>query len=366
MAFNATILGLKPLAKGTYGDAVSGWQRFLQRVGFPVGTIDGDFGKATDTATRAYQTKNQLKVTGIADLPTYQVALKQGYIFELPGLTIALLLQAMNFKIDEVKDLQKAINTVLAVSPSPKYPSRPALKLDGGFGVGSTRALVEVYRQLDTGFNATITKALSDKTKKNLATDFTPAMEILTESAKRLRVRLSGPEWYPKFPASASLEDLTFPFRQYAKEFEKALKEAGAKIEIANTLRPPERVYLMHYATKIASEILYADEVPYSAGVEIDWVHYTDDLSVLRAQEMVNAYEIAYPPALRSNHTLGRAVDWYVTWDKPIKLKDATGRLVTVNEPRNSFDNGDLWRVGSTYGVVKLAADAPHWSLDGF
>ncbi len=366
MAFNASILGLKPLAKGTSGDAVAGWQRFLQRMGFPVGAIDGDFGKATDTATRAYQTKNQLKVTGIVDVPTYQFALKQGYIFDLPGITIALLLQATNFKLDDIKDLQKALNSVLTIPPYPKYPTRPALKLDGGFGVGSTRALVEVYRQLDSGFKSTITSALSDKTKKNLGEDFAPAIDVLTEFAKRLRVRLSGAEWYSKFPASASLEDLTFPFRQYAKEFEKALKEAGAKVEIANTLRPPERVYLMHYATKIASEILYADEVPYMAGVEIDWVHYTDDLSVLRAQEMVNAYEIAYPPALRSNHTLGRAVDWYVTWEKPIKLKDATGRLVTVNEPRNSFDNGDLWRVGSTYGVIKLAVDAPHWSLDGF
>jgi hypothetical protein len=366
MAFNASILGLKPIAKGATGDAVMGWQRFLQRMGFPVGAIDGDFGKATDTATRAYQTKNQLKVTGIADLPTYQFALKQGFIFDIPGVTIALLLQATNFKLDDVKDLQKALNSVLSVSPSPDYPSRPTLKLDGGFGVNSTRALVEVYRQLDASFKPIITKALSDKTKKNLGDDFAPAMDILTESAKRLRVRMSGAEWYPKFPASTSLEDLTFPFRQYAKDFEKALKDAGAKIEIANTLRPPERVYLMHYATKIASEEIYADEVPFMAGVEIDWVHYTDDLSMLRAQEMVDAYEIAFPPSLRSNHTRGRAVDWYITWDKTIKLKDATGRTVEINQPRNSFVNEDLWRVGSTYGVVKLAADAPHWSLDGF
>lgn len=366
MAFNASLLGLKPIAKGAFGDAVVTWQRFLQRVGYPVGVIDGDFGKATETATRAYQTKNQLKVTGAVDITTYQMALKQGLIFEIQGVTIALLLQAINFKLDDVKDLQRALNTVLTVPPYPKYPIRPALKLDGGFGANSTRALIEVYRQLDNTFKPTLTKALTDKTKKNLGEDFVPAMDTLTEFAKRLRVRLSGAEWYPKFPASTSLEDLTFPFRQYAKDFEKALKEAGAKVEIANTLRPPERVYLMHYATKIAGGNLYAGDAPYLPGVEIDWVHYTNELSVLRAQEMMDAYEIAYPPALRSNHTRGRAVDWYVTWDKTMKIKDASGRLVEINEPRNSFDNEDLWRVGATYGVVKLAVDAPHWSLDGF
>ncbi len=365
MAFNASILGLKPLAKGAFGDSVMSWQRFLQRQGFPVGAIDGDFGKASDTATRAYQTKNNLPATGIVNIPTYQLALKQGYIFDL-NLTVAQILPALNFGPEETKDLQKALSTLLVTPPYPKYPKRPALKADGDFGPGSTRGMIELYRQFDSGFKGAIAKALSDKTKTVLGSDFDPALEILSESAKRLRVRLSGAEWYPKFPASASLEDLSFPFRQYAKEFEKALKDAGAKIEIANTLRPPERVYLMHYSTKIANVWIDAFDVPPMAGIEIDWVHYTDELSILRAQEMVNAYEIAFPPSLRSNHTRGRAVDWYITWEKPIKIKDAGGRTVEINQPTNSFDNEELWRVGATYGVYKLAADAPHWSLDGF
>ena len=47
--------------------------------------------------------------------------------------------------------------------------------------------------------------------------------------------------------------------------------------------------------------------------------------------------------------------DWESAVELPAKL-----------ERNNAIPNEELWRVGATYGVYKLAADAPHWSLDGF
>jgi peptidoglycan hydrolase-like protein with peptidoglycan-binding domain len=366
MAFNANVLGLTTIRRGSVGDSVAAWQRFLGAQKFPIGAADGVFGWTTDSATRSYQAKNNLGEDGIVGANTYRVALKQGLIFYVSNLTSARLLQAMNFGKAETQDLQRSLNTVLTTKPTPKYPSRPALAVDGDFGATSTRGLVEVCRQLNTQFQPTLVNQLSNSTKSKLGENFQPAMETLTEFTRRQRQRLSGPEWIKQFPASASIEDLSFPFRQYVKEFAAALKQAGAKIEITNTLRPPERAYLMHYCTKITNRSLSAGAVPPMAGVEVEWVHYTNDLSVWWANQMMAAYDIAFPPALRSNHTLGRAIDWYIEWQGTLRIQDLNGRTVEIGEPRNSFDNKQLWQVGATYGVYKLPPDPPHWSLDGY
>jgi peptidoglycan hydrolase-like protein with peptidoglycan-binding domain len=366
MPFNASVLGLTTISRGSYGDVVSSWQQFLRLKKYVVGAIDGSFGAATDVATKAFQTANKLTPDGIVGAGTFQVALKQGLIFYITNLTTSKLLTGLNFGPSEVKDLQAALNTVLRVKPEPNYPQRPPLTVDGNFGGGSTRAMVEVYRELGDKFKATIGDRLTPQTKTKLGADYDVSMDILTEFTRRLRVRLSGPEWTTKFLFSGSLDDLTFPFRTYAQEFEQALKDAGAKIEISNTYRPPERAYLMHYCFKIAARWLDDVDVPSFPGVEIDWVHYTKEISVWWANKMVVVYDIAFPPALRSNHTVGRAIDWYVEWDDTLKIKDLDGNIVEIGAPRNSFDNGDLWDLGASYGVYKLAADPPHWSFDGF
>jgi peptidoglycan hydrolase-like protein with peptidoglycan-binding domain len=366
MAFNASVLGLTTIQQGSRGNVVLGWQQFLRLKKFPVGTPDGVFGRATDIATKAYQTQNGLTADGIVGSRSFQVALKQGFIYYLPDLTVAQLLKGLNFGKDEIQDLQAALNTVLTVKPQPNYPTRPPLKVDGAFGVGSTLGMVEVYRQLGDGFQPMLVKQLPTRTKTKLGEDFDPALTVLAEFSRRLRVRLSGPEWVSQFPFSDSLDDLGFPFRTYMKEFEAALKAAGAKIEISNTYRPPERAYIMHYCVRIANRWNNAADVPSFPGVDIDWVHYTNELSVWWADKMAVAYDIAYPPALRSNHTIGRAIDWYIEWEGTLKIKDLTGRIVEIGAPRNSFDNSDLWDVGATYGVYKLPSDPPHWSVDGF
>jgi peptidoglycan hydrolase-like protein with peptidoglycan-binding domain len=366
MTFNASVLGLATIRQGSQGAVVEAWQRFLASQKYQVGTPDGSFGRATDTATRSFQTKNQLTADGVVGTRSFQVALSQGFIFFVPNLTSGLLLQAMNFGVNELKDLQAALNTVLTVKPEPKYPTRPPLTVDGRFGMGSTLAMVEVYRQLDSKFRETLVQRLPARTKEKLGVAFDPALDTLTEFTRRLRVRLSGPEWIKQYPFSDSLDDLSFPFRQYAKEFEAALKAAGAKIEMSNTFRPPERAYIMHYCVRIANRWMAAADVPPYPGVAIDWVHYTNEISVWWADQMAVAYDIAFPPALRSNHTIGRAIDWYIEWEGTLKIKDLKGNIVQIGAPRNSFDNEDLWAVGATYGVYKLPSDPPHWSFDGF
>ncbi len=358
MAFNASVLGLAPIQRGSKGDTVLSWQRFLRDRKIPVGTPDGDFGRATDTATRTYQTQNKLPVTGIVDVATYQLALQQNFIFYVANLTASRLLQALNYGPEEVKDLQRVLTTIGKL--------QPALVADGAFGANSTRGMVEVYKRLNAGFRSALLNGLSQKTKTVLATDLNPGLDIITEFSRRLCQRLSGKAWVEFKRASTSLEDLSFPFRDSAKAFAKVMTDAGATIEIANTLRPPERVHLMHYSYKVATNMITPQSVPLFPGIEIDWVHYTPELSRRAAQEMVDAYEIAYPPALRSNHTIGRAVDWYIEWTKPIKVRDIDGNLVDIDEPRNSNDNEDLWALGEGYGVYKLPADPPHWSLDGY
>jgi hypothetical protein len=207
---------------------------------------------------------------------------------------------------------------------------------------------------------------LSPRTKTTLGDDFNIALDIFSEYTRRLRVRLSGPEWVAQFPGSTSLDDLSFPFREYAQEFFTALKEAKAIVEIAATYRPPERAYMMHYGVRVAKGEVFAGDVPDFPGVEIDWEHYTNAISVWWADKMCEKYDIAFPAALRSNHTVGRAVDWFIGWEGTLKIKDVAGKVVEIGAPNNSFDNADLWDVAATYGVYKLPADPPHWSLDGF
>jgi hypothetical protein len=366
MPFNAKPLNLRVLQQGAKGADVLSWQQFLRLKNLPIGTLDSNFGANTIAATRTFQTQNGLPVTGIVNEATYQVAFKQGFLFYIVNLTIAQLLATLGFNDEAVKDLQRVLSAILVVKPTSTAAARPPLAADGDFGPMSTRGLTEVYRQLDTSFKLTLAQRLSAKTKQTLGADFNLAVDILTEFAKRLRQRLSGVEWVKLFPFSPSLEDLSFPFRQSAQNFEKALKAAGAKIVISNTFRPPERAYLMHYCLKVADRDLAAANVPPMAGVNINWVHYTDTQSVAAAEAMAVAYDIAYPPALRSNHTIGRAVDWDITWTGTLNIRDASGKTVSIGEPRSGINNQRLWAVGASYGVKKLPPDPPHWSFDGY
>ena len=149
------------------------------------------------------------------------------------------------------------------------------------------------------------------------------------------------------------------------QRFYNALRNAGANVSISNTLRPPQRAFLMHYAYRISKEGLDPRRVPAKSGVNIEWWHGSTSKSVSAARAMVSAYGIVYRPSLTSNHIRGQAIDMSITWSGTLRIKKANGTTVSIGSPRSGASNRTLWDVGASYGVYKLASDAPHWSHNG-
>ncbi len=356
MAFNLSVLKLPTIKNGSTGSIVKAWQSFLKEAEYPIGTVDGDFGDITETATRSYQQRNGLPVNGIVNNTTYPKALADGFIYKVPNLTAELLLTYLNFGVAEAKDLQKSLNTIIS----------PDLVVDGDFGARSTDGLAQAYKQRDVRLRGDFENKLSATTKQKLGQDFDLGMDILNGYAKIIRFRLSGPHWIDYFPTSKSISDLASPFRERVQSFQKALIDAGAQTIIAATYRPKQRAYLMHYAAKIDRGQIAAEDVPAMAGVDIEWVHYTNAGSVQAAEQMVEAYGVGgNPVALESRHTQKLAIDWNITWEGTLKIKKPDGAIVSVGSPPNGTNNTALHAVGSSYGVIKLLNDPPHWSSDG-
>ncbi len=359
MAFNIRALNLPTIQRGSTGAAVGAWQRFLQQQNYPIGGIDNGFGTTTDTVTRSYQQKNGLPADGVVGTGTYTKALSQGFIFNVANLTAATLLSYLNYGVNEVRNLQQSLNTIGRLNPP--------LAIDGDFGLGSTKGLAETYKVIDVNFRPRLDAQLSTATKQKLGADYAPGLTILTEYARRQRARLSGAQWVKFFPTSQSIDDLTSPFRQRVQAFQKALQAAGATIQVTATYRPPERAYLMHYCVAINNGDIDPWDVPSMAGVDIEWVQYTDALSYQAAKDMIQAYDIgSNPAALQSRHTQRLAIDWIITWNGTLSIRNANGSTVNIGAPREGNSNSQLWDVGATYGVYKLEYDPPHWSVDGY
>ena len=69
--------------KSTSGE-VTKWETFLTAQGYYAGPIDGAFGSAVDTATRAFQTAKAILVDGIVGPQTFGEAAKLGYVIPAP------------------------------------------------------------------------------------------------------------------------------------------------------------------------------------------------------------------------------------------------------------------------------------------
>jgi hypothetical protein len=182
---------------------------------------------------------------------------------------------------------------------------------------------------------------------------------------------LSGASWVSQFPTSKDVADLVSPFRENVQAFLAAMQSAGATIDISATYRPAERAFLMHYSYRIAREGLDPGRVPTRNNINIDWVHRKangkPDLAASKdaAEDMVQAYGIAFRPALNSNHTRRLAIDMSISWSGTLSINDAKGNVVAISGTPKDGQNGTLWKVGTTYKVLKLASDPPHWSVDG-
>jgi hypothetical protein len=106
-------------------------------------------------------------------------------------------------------------------------------------------------------------------------------------------------------------------------------------------------------------------------GVDIEWDHGDADQSRNGAKEMIDGFDLAVPPAsvnapaLDSNHIAGTAIDMDIVWTGTLTVKKSDGTTALVAFMPDVDKNIQLQAVGASYGVRKLATDAPHWSLDG-
>ena len=183
---------------------------------------------------------------------------------------------------------------------------------------------------------------------------------------------LSGPDWVARFPSSDKVDDLSEPFRANIRLFLAALKAAHAKVVISATFRPPERAYLMHHSFRIARKGDDPAKIKALPGVDIQWVHETplgapDPVaSKAAAEQMVQAYDVAFQPAFPSRHSDGEAIDMDIKWLKTLIIQTSDGSTTSiVSSPKNGAGNTELHKVGLSYGVKKFVRDKPHWSSDG-
>lgn len=186
---------------------------------------------------------------------------------------------------------------------------------------------------------------------------------------------LSGVQWCDLFPTSKSLDDLVEPFRTNATKFVSALTDGSSTVIITDTLRPPERVHLMHYACRVGGYTkrngvfvppdMAAGDVPAMDGVDIDWTWNGNPARArVAAVAMVKGYGIVFLPSLTSLHPLGRAVDMTITVPDMAQIMDADGKPTVIHGKANGSDSR-IVAIGATYGVIKLATDPPHWSDNG-
>ena len=183
---------------------------------------------------------------------------------------------------------------------------------------------------------------------------------------------LSGERWGRKFPGSTNTMGLSGNFRLAVEDFLYAMKEAGIRVAINATYRPPQRSYLMHYAWRLARQQLDPQHIPRMAGVHIAWDHGEIDASVKAAKAMSIVLQINHlpiKPALRSQHNSGLAIDMDLLWSGTVEVKDASGNLVRIATLPRTGMNRQLIAVAATYGVKKYngpGSDRPHWSNNGY
>ncbi|VEC01732.1 Uncharacterised protein [Cedecea lapagei] len=189
--------------------------------------------------------------------------------------------------------------------------------------------------------------------------------------------QLSGESWVSQFQGSSDTQTLSPIFRGNVDGFLKSLKDAGVRITISATLRPPERAYLMHWCWKLARGLVEPANIPEKSGVNIEWVHKGADgkpdrsKSINAAKAMVRVYGMSnlnVAPALKSRHTEGNAIDMTLSWMGNLEIKDNKGETTIIKTMPRDGMNTQLHEVGKSFDVIKYhggAKDKPHWSTDG-
>jgi hypothetical protein len=254
-----------------------------------------------------------------------------------------------------------ATKTRRSISTAVDHSSDVAISPSGLAEIGQVLENLDLLNKAGRQANANQKQALA-------ATEAALLAHLALLRTGNLRAKeLSGAAWVPKFPDSKSTSDLAAGFKGGVDAFIAAMKAAGTSVTIGTTLRPPKRAYLMHYSFRIGKKEIKAADVPAMSGVDIEWVHSSDQASVNAANDMVAGYNIVAKPALNSRHTEGRAIDMTISWTGNFKVKNKDGTTTEITSQPKTGENADLHKVGATYGVIKasFAGDPPHWSDDG-
>lgn len=190
-------------------------------------------------------------------------------------------------------------------------------------------------------------------------------------SLRDAKGNLSSSLWAKRFQGSKEINDLRGTFREAVRDFIGAMTEAGIKVVVEATYRPPQRSYLMHWCWRIVKDAIDPATIPGIDGVDIVWVHSSKAASIAAARSMVTALSINQlrtAPALRSQHNLGLAIDMSISWTGEVTVKDANGHPVRIKTFPRTGMNRQLIDIGAGYGVKKFyggARDIPHWSNNG-
>ncbi|MFI5911054.1 peptidoglycan-binding protein [Dactylosporangium sp. NPDC051541] len=122
--------GMPTVRRGDTGEAVAQAQRGLRRTPNLGLEVDGDFGPATEAATKEFQQQAGLAVTGVVDAATWEA---------LPsGLPMPVLRRG-----DE-GDVVRNLQTILTMGAAELWKTTPQ-GVDGEFG-GNTEASVRAFQ----------------------------------------------------------------------------------------------------------------------------------------------------------------------------------------------------------------------------
>lgn len=276
----------------------------------------------------------------------------------MPGILKSVGDGAENDKADValVQTLLNAVIGLLGLAP---------LDADGLCGKG-TIAAIKAFQFRFTGL--TVPDGRIDPGGRTFLKLQSAAAAAGQQPPPKPATKLSGADWWKanqgKYANSAALSDLAPAFRDKAKAFVTALRDAGATVTIGATRRNRTRAWLIHHCFMIAKGQMEPADVPRNPACDIVWDHGDAAKSRQGAQEMADLFSIVYLPSLTSRHIEGNAIDMTIAWAGTLKIKDADGNRVSLDAPR-SGDNRALHKIGKSYGVIKLLSDPPHWSSDG-
>lgn len=127
------------IKRGSKGDEVRRWQAFLLMGGYRIGLADGNFGRSTETGTKSFQAKNNLKADGIVGSKTWSFVPKN-FIPILPAIPVT------NNKKPTPKPVIQTINNSKLVWPKQDYNSM--VNFYGASGENQTRLKIPYKMKL--------------------------------------------------------------------------------------------------------------------------------------------------------------------------------------------------------------------------